>query len=140
MKRILMTVTILIGLGAIVMPGTAAGDERGRVRGPHCGGKFVDSSDCSFRYRGGQLYVGAMVRGSGVPSGGAVIRLEAVSSITGHRRVLLSCVTPASGACAAGGSYDVVEHLERGQRLFCLVDGHGRGTYECGTLLSRHRR
>ncbi|MDQ4148383.1 MAG: hypothetical protein M3164_00050 [Actinomycetota bacterium] len=110
------------------------------VQGPSCGGRFVNQSDCSFRFQGGQLYVGASVRGAvDQPEGGATVRLEAVSRTTGQRRVLLSCVTPGAGACAAGGSYDFTEKLRRGQRLFCTVEGVGRGRYECGTMLKQER-
>lgn len=110
-------------------PAALANEGRRWVQGPHCGGPFVDSDACSFRYRGGRLYLGGSVAGEGA----AAIRLEAADPVTGARYVVLSCVTPGSGACAAGGSYDVLEHLEKGDRLYCVVEGLGAGDYACGT-------
>lgn len=138
MKRNWTIAAVVVGL--IVLPNIHASAEHGHrkpVQGPHCGEKFRDSADCSFRYEGGQLYLGGSVRGSGASAGAATIRLEARSRLTGHRNVLLSCTTPASGGCSAGGSYETIEHLRRGQKLFCIVEGHGRGDYECGTLRRR---
>ena len=132
MRRILLAVAIGTMLTSALPANIAAADHVKPA--PSCGGKFTDSGNCSFKYRGGDFYVGASVIGSGTPEGGAVVRLEAVSSITGHRRVLLSCATPGSGACAAGGSYDHIEPVKRGQKLFCIVEGLGRGNYECGTI------
>jgi len=139
MKRVVAGAALAVAL--LPGAGSASAQDMGtrEVQGPHCGGRFVNSDNCSFRYEGGQLYLGGNVRGAGAPEGGAAIRLEARSHITGERYVLLSCVTPASGGCSAGGSYEAIEHLERGQRLFCIVEGAGRGRYECGTI-KRSRR
>ncbi len=135
MRRILLAVAIGTMLSSVLPANLAVADhEKGSKQGSRCGGRFTNSDSCSFRYKGGDFYVGASVVGSGTPEGGAAVRLEAVSSITGHRRVLLSCVTPGSGACAAGGSYDHLEPVKRGQKLFCIVEGAGRGRYECGTI------
>jgi len=141
MKK-LLTAAILASLLALPLAPQASANHPHRkpVKGPHCGGRFTDSEDCSFRFKGGQLYVGGSVRGFGLPTGAATIRLEAVSRITGRRRVLLSCTTPASGGCAAGGSYETLEHIRRGQKLFCTVEGVGRGDYECGTLIKKRRK
>ncbi len=124
---------LLLLVAAMAVPATAVA----RAERPRCGGEFRDAARCSFRYRGGQLYLGGNVRGDGSPEGAAVIRLEARSHVTGKRHVLLSCATPGSGACGAGGSYETVEHLRKGQRLFCIVEGHGRGAYECGSVKPR---
>lgn len=118
------------------VPAAGADASRARVRGPHCGGKFINAEECSFRYRGGQLYLSGSVRGNGIPSGAATIRLETRNRTTGTRYLLLACATPSSGACAAAGSVDV-EELKRGQKLICTVEGHGRGDFECGTLIKR---
>lgn len=133
-----ITATILAGLLALPMAGPAAADHDHdkRVQGPHCGGNFSTADRCSFRYKGGQLYLGGSVSGMGLPTGIASIRLEAVSRVTGQRHVLLSCTTPASGGCSAGGNYETVE-LRKGQSLFCIVEGVGRGDYECGTIIKR---
>jgi|GEM_PF-5963147 hypothetical protein len=141
MKK-LLTAAILASMLALPLgtPARANHPHQKFVKGPHCGGRFTDSDDCSFRFKGGQLYVGGSVRGFGLPSGAATIRLEAVSRITGKRRVLLSCTTPASGGCAAGGSYETLEHVRKGQKLFCIVDGLGRGEYECGTMIKKRRQ
>ncbi len=139
MKRFLTTATLLTAVMSVMLAGQAAAHHGPKlVQGPSCGDKFVNQDDCSFRFQGGQLYLGGSVRGAvDQPEGGATIRLEAVSRITGERRVLLSCVTPGSGACAAGGSYDSIEKPRKGQRLFCIVEGVGRGRYECGTMVKK---
>jgi hypothetical protein len=139
MKKVLTAAILATSLLALPLGGQANANHphKKTVKGPHCGGRFSDSDKCSFRYQGGQLYVSGSVRGFGLPTGAATIRLEAVSRITGTRRVLLSCTTPASGGCAAGGSYDALDHVRKGQKLFCIVEGLGRGDYECGTLLRR---
>lgn len=137
MKRTTTTaLLVLLIVGSAAVPNAAAHESR-YVQGPHCGGDYRDSASCSFRYGGGQLYLGGSVRGTGAPEGAVMIRLEARSRVTGRRYVVLSCATPASGGCSAGGSYETVEHVRRGQRLFCIVVGHGRGEYECGTLERR---
>lgn len=138
MRRVVMA-TIAAALLALPMAGQASAthDHDKRVRGPHCGSKFSNADQCSFRYQGGQLYLSGSVRGMGLPSGVASIRLETVSRVTGQRSVLLSCTTPASGGCSAGGSYETVEHIRKGQRLFCIVEGVGRGDYECGTIVKK---
>lgn len=138
--RRLLTTMILTSLLALPMagPALATHSHAKRVQGPACGGRFVNDDRCSFRYRGGQLYLAGSVSGSGLPTGLATIRLEAKSRVTGERRVLLSCTTPASGGCAAAGSYDAIEHVRKGQRLFCFVEGAGRGDYECGTVIKKH--
>ena len=130
---VIATMSLLLGLGAIPPAGASHGHPK-YVQGPSCGDRFVDSDSCSFVYRGGQLYLGGSVGGPEDLAAGAAIRLETRSHITGKRYVLLSCVTAASGACSAGGSFETLEHVERGQRLFCSVEGHGRGDYECGTI------
>jgi hypothetical protein len=135
MRRIILAAAIGAVLTSALPATTAVADHvRKPVQAQRCGGKFTNSDNCSFRYKGGDFYVGASVIGSGTPEGGAMVRLEAVSSITGHRRILLSCTTPGSGACAAGGSYDQLEPVKRDQKLFCIVEGVGRGNYECGTI------
>lgn len=138
MRRLVIGLTL--GLLVVATVPAALAEQQGKRQGPHCGSRFKDTESCSFRYRGGQLYLGGSVHGAGAPTGAAAIRLEARSHVTGERNVLLSCVTPASGGCAAGGSYETVEHLQKGQRLFCIVEGHGRGDYECGTLIHRRHR
>lgn len=135
MKRIMWLILLVSLLALPTAHANAPGGGDQRVQGPHCGGRFRDSNDCSFRFRGGQLYLGGSVDGAGRPEGAAAFRLEARSHLTGHRYVVLSCATPASGGCSAGGSYETVERLRRGQRLFCIVEGKGRGVYECGTLI-----
>ena len=132
----------MVGVLAVVLaagaaPAATAKDDPRPARKSRCGGGFRNADTCSFRYRGGQLYLGGSVRGAGVPEAAATIRLEAVHHVTGERYVLLSCATPGAGACAAGGSYDVTDGLRRGQRLFCIVEGHGRGRYQCGSTKSR---
>ena len=139
MRRVIISLIAAASLVAVGLnPAVAEGEERRRVRGRHCGDNFRNRDNCSFRYKGGLLYVGGSVRGSGTPSGVATIRLEANSRRTGQRRVLLSCTTPASGSCTAAGTYETSERLRDGQRLFCIVDGSGRGEYECGTMV-KHR-
>ena len=137
--RRLLTATVLAGLLALPFTGAAVAGHghNKRVQGPACGGRFVNAERCSFPYKGGQLYLDGSVRGSGLPSGAATIRLEVKSRLTGERRVLLSCTTPASGGCAAAGSYDTIERVRKGQKLYCLVEGAGRGNYECGTLIKK---
>ena len=139
MKRFFTTAILLTTVMSLTLAGQASAHHGQKwVQGPNCGGKFVNQSDCSFRFQGGQLYVGGSVRGAvDQPEGGATIRLEAVSPTTGQRKVLLSCVTPGAGGCAAGGSYDIAEKLRKGQRLFCIVEGVGRGRYECGTMVKQ---
>lgn len=137
MRKTLMWGLLVLLLAPVAIPAALAEDGPRRVRGPRCGGTFRDSDACSFRYRGGQLYLGGSVRGAGAPEAATTIRLEARSHVTGKRYVLLSCVTPGAGACAAGGSYETVEHVRKGQRLFCIVEGHGKGEYGCGTWRRR---
>ena len=141
MKRFLTMATLLTTVVSLMLAGQAAAHHGPKwVQGPNCGGKFVNQNDCSFRFQGGQLYLGGSVRGAvDQPEGGATIRLEAVSPTTGERKVLLSCVTPGSGGCAAGGNFDLTEKLRKGQRLFCIVEGIGRGRYECGTMVKQAR-
>ncbi|MDQ3646853.1 MAG: hypothetical protein M3345_07970 [Actinomycetota bacterium] len=134
MKKILVLAAFALVTSATP---ALAYEYRAPVQGPHCEGEFPRSDSCSFRYEGGQLYVGASVRGTSAPEGGAAVRLEARSSITGQRYLLLACATPGAGACAAGGSFPALEHLRKGQRLYCSVEGHGRGNYECGTITRR---
>ncbi|MFN2388675.1 MAG: hypothetical protein ABR575_03585 [Actinomycetota bacterium] len=107
-----------------------------RVQGPNCGGKFKNAAECSFKYEGGQLYLGGSIRGQAPSSAAATIRLEARSQITGLRYLLLSC-TYAGGGCAAGGSYETLEHVKKGQQLYCTAEGLGLGIYECGTLVRK---
>lgn len=59
---------------------------------------------------------GGSIRGPVPSSSTATIRLEARSRTTGARYLLLSC-TYAGGGCSAGGSYETLEHVEKGQRL-----------------------
>ena len=136
MKRTMTAALVALLLAVPALPSAVAGGRPGRAQGPHCGGEFRDSASCSFRYRGGQLYVNGSVEAAGNPEGAALIRLEARSRVTGTRSVLLACATPGSGACGAGGTV-AVEDLREGQRLFCIVEGHGRGRYECGALIGR---
>lgn len=130
-----------VALSALVAgPVAPASADHGHAtfkQGPACGGKWKAPESCSFRYAGGQIYVGANARGTVTEAGGATVRLEARSRVTGERRVLLSCTTPANGGCGAGGTYDMVETLRKGQKLFCIVDGVGRGNYECGTTIRK---
>jgi hypothetical protein len=137
MKKIVISAMLLLTLLAGTAGQALANHDHPRiVKGANCGGQFKNADACSFRYQGGQLYLGGSVRGSGLPAGFATIRLEANSHVTGERRILLSCTT-ASGGCAAGGSYDSIEHIRKGQKIFCIVEGVGRGNYECGTLLRK---
>lgn len=139
MRRIIISLIATSSLFAVAFnPAVAEGEERRRVRGRYCGDNFRNKDDCSFRYKGGRLYVGGSIAGNGTPSGVTTIRLETNSRRSGQRRVLLSCTTPASGSCTAAGTYETSERLRDGQRLFCIVDGSGRGEYECGTMV-RHR-
>ena len=141
MKRILATVTALAALMAFPAgPAGATHDHVEPVQGPSCESKWrTPGETCTFRYQGGRLYVGASARGTAAGvAGGATVRLEARSRITGERRVLLSCTTSASGGCGASGNFDTVERPQRGQRLFCVVEGVGRGSYECGTIFYRN--
>lgn len=137
MKKALIAALLALTVAAGVASVALAHEGRRWARGPHCGGAFSDSATCSFRYAGGQLYLGGNVVGAGLPEGAAAISLEGLDPVTGARYVLLSCVTPGSGACAAGGSYDVLEHLRKGDKLFCVVEGLGAGNYECGTMRRR---
>jgi hypothetical protein len=135
-----MTGRRLIGaviVALLALPGAeAVAGGRKVEQGPRCGSRFVDADRCSFRYRGGQLYLGGYVSGGAAGTGGVVIRLEARIHSTQQRKILLACATAANGACSAGGRLDV-ERLRKGQRLFCVVEGAGRGEYECGTLVRR---
>lgn len=137
MKRFIITSVILAVLGLIAVPQVGASGGSKRVRGPHCGQRFTNADECSFRYQGGQLYVGGSIRGVPPRTGTATIRLEARSRVTGARYLLLSC-TYAGGGCSAGGQYHDVEDLRKGQKLICTVEGVGRGLYECGTIIKRH--
>lgn len=139
MRRILTTVMLASLLGLPRANASANHSHPRSEQGPRCGGKYVNDEGCSFRFKGGQLYVSASARGMGLPTGMATIRLEAVSQITGQRRVLLTCTTTASGACSAGGSFDTFERPRKGQRLFCRVEGVGRGLYECGSIVKKQR-
>lgn len=136
--RRLLTATVLASLLALPLGGQAIANHPHDkpVQGPNCGGKFTNADECSFRYKGGQLYLGGSIRGRAPHASTATIRLEARSRITGARYLLLSC-TYAGGGCAAGGSYETLEHVEKGQKLFCTVEGIGRGIYECGTLIKK---
>ncbi len=140
-----MTKLLLVGAAGVMVAGmfaapAGAGHEHPKFKqGPNCGSKWTENEDCSFTYEGGQLYVGASSTGTVVrEAAGANVRLEARSRITGKRRVLLSCTIASTGACSTGGSFDVAEDLRRGQKLFCILDGVGRGNYECGTILRRN--
>lgn len=129
---------ILASLLAIPLGGSAIANHPHdkRVQGPNCGGKFVNADECSFRYKGGQLYLGGSIRGQVPSSSTATIRLEARSRTTGARYLLLSC-TYAGGGCGAGGSFQTIERPKKGQQLYCTVEGIGRGIYECGTLIKK---
>lgn len=139
MRRTFM-LTMMAVLLALPMAGQAAAGHPHdkRVKGPNCGDKFINADECSFRYEGGQLYLGGSIRGPVPSSSTATIRLEARSRITGTRYLLLSC-TYVGGGCSAGGSYGTFEDLKRGQRLYCTAEGAGRGIYDCGTLIKKHR-
>ncbi|MGH2788831.1 MAG: hypothetical protein ACRDJV_13165 [Actinomycetota bacterium] len=135
MRRIVTGSILVALLGLLVAPaGIVSAADGPRTKGPHCGDKFVHADECSFRYRGGQLYVGGSIKGPPNSPSGATIRLETRHHVTGARYVLISC-TYAGGGCSAGGTYAEIEELARGQKLICTAEGFGRGIYECGSLV-----
>ncbi|MGH2735255.1 MAG: hypothetical protein ACRDKZ_06735 [Actinomycetota bacterium] len=136
MKRIIISTLVAALLGLVVMPAAANHSHKKTQQGPRCGTKFIHADECSFRYEGGQLYLSGTIRGRPNAPSGATVRLETRSQTTGTRYLLLSC-TYASGGCAAGGRYTDIEDLRKGQKLFCTVEGYGRGIYECGTIIKK---
>jgi hypothetical protein len=140
LKRRFLIATVVGSLiaGPLALSGAASHGHPRLKQGPSCGGKWSTDASCTFRYQGGQPYLAASATGTPTQDlGGATVRLEARSHVTGERRVILSCVAPAAGGCSSGGSYDVVDDLRKGQKLFCTVNGVGRGKFECGTLIRK---
>jgi hypothetical protein len=131
-KRAFMGMVISALVVSMAVPAGAGTKGKPRARDPYsCGGKWTSGGVCNFKYAGGQLQIGGNFTADQV--GFITVTLEALDSQTGQRVPLMSCgsISSSFGACGSFATDSPTIELEKGQQLFCMVQGADSGTYRC---------
>jgi len=132
--RLRHTIRLVAALGLVAIlavPTQAAGASKNSKQ--RCGGRWDAAATCNFRYAGGALTVDGSFEADEL--GFVTVTLEAVDAATGARVPLLNCGIAGTsfGACTAVTTDSPTIELERGQKLFCSVEGAEAGRYRCAS-------
>lgn len=114
-------------VAALTLPAQAstAVDAQGR-----CGGKWDAGGVCNFVYTGGRVTYGASYLAEN--EGFVTVTIEAEGPVDGTRVPVVSCGAFGGDAGRCGGTLGADEtNVERGQTLYCVVQGAERGRYAC---------